>query len=113
MPDSETTSQSAIRRSSASLVIPLVLFILTLLYRWPDHATTVFDWDNIQYLLALERFDVLAHQPHPPGNPLYVFAGRILRKINEYVLKYGKYIIFVIFMIFGIIFVHRGILFFL
>ncbi len=62
-------------------MIPVVLFILTILYRWPDRATTVFDWDNIQYLLALERFDVLAHQPHPPGHPLFVFTGWIFRWI--------------------------------
>ncbi len=41
------------------------------------------------------------------------FAGRILTKINRFVLKYSKYIIFILFLIFGLIFAFRGIEFFI
>ena len=51
------------------------LILLAILYRLPDRVITVFDWDNVQYLLALMDFDPVAHQPHPPGHPLYVFTG--------------------------------------
>ena len=41
------------------------------------------------------------------------FAGPILNKINKYVLRYGRYIIFVLFIVFGFILIRRGIIFFL
>lgn len=34
------------------------------------------EWDVGNYLLALERFDLAQHRPHPPGYPLYVLLGR-------------------------------------
>jgi threonine/homoserine/homoserine lactone efflux protein len=40
-------------------------------------------------------------------------AQSFLNKINQFVIKYSKYIIFLIFIIFGIIFVYRGIKFFI
>src|SRR5947209_19258740 len=36
------------------------------------------NWDAVQFELALSRFDLAAHQPHPPGYILYVLAGRAL-----------------------------------
>lgn len=35
----------------------------------------------MQYILALGNFDIAAHQPHPPGNPLFVFSGWIVSSI--------------------------------
>jgi Protein O-mannosyl-transferase TMEM260-like len=40
--------------------------------RWLD------DWDSVNFALALDRFDLLKHQPHPPGYPLYVAAGKLV-----------------------------------
>jgi len=40
------------------------------------------------------------------------FAGRILTKVNQFVLKYSKYLIFILFVIFGIYFIYRGLKFF-
>lgn len=40
-------------------------------------------------------------------------AAPILNKINKYVLKYGQYIIFTIFIAFGLILIRQGIIFFL
>jgi len=40
------------------------------------------------------------------------FAGRVLTKINHYVLKYSKYILFILFLIFGLLLVTRGIEYF-
>lgn len=34
--------------------------------------------DSVQFALALEKFDVTVHQPHPPGYFLYVMFGRLL-----------------------------------
>jgi hypothetical protein len=39
------------------------------------------DLDSVNFALALDDFDVAAHQPHPPGFPLYVALGRLLRPV--------------------------------
>lgn len=39
---------------------------------------TPINWDAVQFALAVGRFDLRAHQPHPPGYILYVFLGRLL-----------------------------------
>jgi hypothetical protein len=35
------------------------------------------NWDAVQYALGLVEFDVVQHQPHPPGSILYVALGRL------------------------------------
>ena len=42
----------------------LVLFV----YR----PLSPFEWDEILFMRAMERFDIAAHSPHPPGYPVYV-----------------------------------------
>jgi hypothetical protein len=34
--------------------------------------------DSVQFALALEKYDIPSHQPHPPGYFLYVMLGRFL-----------------------------------
>jgi hypothetical protein len=43
--------------------------------RWLD------DWDSVQFALALDDFDVTRHQPHPPGYPVYIAAGKLIHLI--------------------------------
>jgi hypothetical protein len=38
----------------------------------------LYNWDAVQFALALREFDVTKHQPHPPGYLLYVGLGRLL-----------------------------------
>jgi putative Mn2+ efflux pump MntP len=40
-------------------------------------------------------------------------AGRILGKVNHIVLKYSRYVVFVLLVIFGIYFIYRGLKFFI
>ena len=54
------------------------LAALTLLSRWPYRAGMLYNWDAVQFALALREFDVTKHQPHPPGYLLYVGLGRLL-----------------------------------
>jgi hypothetical protein len=54
------------------------LAALTLMSRWPYRARMLYNWDAVQFALALREFDVAKHQPHPPGYLLYVGLGRLL-----------------------------------
>jgi hypothetical protein len=48
------------------------------LTRLPFVRETPVNWDAVQFALALDRFDLRLHQPHPPGYILYVALGRAL-----------------------------------
>ncbi len=37
--------------------------------------------DSVQFALAMERYDITVHQPHPPGYFLYVMLGRLLNHL--------------------------------
>jgi transmembrane protein TMEM260 (protein O-mannosyltransferase) len=54
------------------------LSILTVLSRLPYRARLLYNWDAVQFALALNEYDVVKHQPHPPGYILYVGLGRIV-----------------------------------
>ena len=38
----------------------------------------LYNWDAVQFALALSEFDVAKHQPHPPGYLFYVALARVL-----------------------------------
>src|SRR2546429_9545649 len=38
----------------------------------------LYNWDAVQFALALREYDVSKHQPHPPGYILYVGLGRLV-----------------------------------
>lgn len=40
-------------------------------------ARYLYDWDAAQFALALDHFDILNHQPHPPGYILLVGLGKL------------------------------------
>ena len=54
--------------------------MLTLASRWPYRARMLYNWDAVQFALALTEFDVAKHQPHPPGYLLYVGLGRLANR---------------------------------
>lgn len=55
----------------------LVLSLLTVASRLPYRARMLYNWDAVQFALALREYDVVKHQPHPPGYILYVGLGRL------------------------------------
>jgi hypothetical protein len=65
-------------RPHADFGIALGLGVVTLVSRWPYRAHMLYNWDAVQFALALREFDVTKHQPHPPGYLLYVLLGRLL-----------------------------------
>jgi hypothetical protein len=42
-------------------------------------AKTLWDWDEALFCLGMRSYDVTAHHPHPPGFPVYIALGRIVR----------------------------------
>src|ERR671935_1075695 len=56
----------------------VALSILTVLSRLPYRARMLYNWDAVQFALALNEYDVVKHQPHPPGYILYVALGRLV-----------------------------------
>jgi hypothetical protein len=45
---------------------------VTVLTRVPFAARRLWDHDSVQFALGVERYDLAAHHPHPPGYPLYI-----------------------------------------
>ncbi len=60
------------------VLLALGLSLLTVLSRLPYRARMLYNWDAVQFALAIKEFDVAKHQPHPPGYFLYVLLGRLL-----------------------------------
>jgi hypothetical protein len=56
----------------------VVLGALTVASRLPYRARMLYNWDAVQFALALTEYDVVKHQPHPPGYILYVGLGRLV-----------------------------------
>ncbi|MBI4245911.1 MAG: glycosyl transferase, partial [Candidatus Rokubacteria bacterium] len=54
------------------------LSLLAVLSRLPYRARMLYNWDAVQFALALREYDVVKHQPHPPGYILYVGLGRLV-----------------------------------
>lgn len=42
-------------------------------------AKYLYNWDSVQFALALEHFSVADHTPHPPGYPLFVLTGKLFQ----------------------------------
>src|SRR5215210_7848627 len=68
----------ALRLTHHALRIPLVLALTAGISRILFARSTPINWDAVQFTLAIDKFDLHAHQPHPPGYVLYVLAGRAL-----------------------------------
>ena len=58
--------------------LPWVFFFLAIATRIPFTSRLLLHMDSGQFALALEKFDITVHQPHPPGYFLYIMMGRVL-----------------------------------
>jgi hypothetical protein len=58
--------------------LPFLFFFLGVATRVPFTSRFLLHLDSGHFALALEKFDITVHQPHPPGYFLYVMMGRIL-----------------------------------
>jgi hypothetical protein len=46
--------------------------------RLPFVARRLWDHDSVQFALGVEKYDLAAHHPHPPGYPLYIAVLKVL-----------------------------------
>ena len=58
------------------LVFSMILIITVVATRIPFMSRFLYEWDSVNYALALTDYNVLQQQPHPPGYILYVALGR-------------------------------------
>jgi hypothetical protein len=63
------------------LALALCLAALTAASRIPFRSRLLPTWDAIQFALALREYDLVKHQPHPPGYILYVALGRAVNAL--------------------------------
>ena len=66
------------RGPALDVALSVGLALVTLASRWPYRARMLYNWDAVQFALALREFDIAKHQPHPPGYVLYVGLGRLV-----------------------------------
>lgn len=64
--------------SSTRRLAAFVLAGLFLAFHLPFLPRSLEDLDSINFALGLRDYDVARHQPHPPGYPLYIAAGKLL-----------------------------------
>ena len=70
----------AIGVQAQALAVPAIGVLFLLLHlAW--FVGTPGDLDSFNFALGVRRFDVAAHQPHPPGAPVYIAAGKIATRL--------------------------------
>jgi hypothetical protein len=55
---------------------------VAVLARVPFAARRLWDHDSVQFALGVERYDLAAHHPHPPGYPLYIGILKALAAVG-------------------------------
>src|SRR5215813_6123193 len=63
------------------VAIALALGAATVVSRVPLRARLLPTWDAVQFALAISQYDIVRHQPHPPGYLLYVAAARAVEAV--------------------------------
>lgn len=64
-------------------MFPCALLLAAVMLRIPFTSSMLFHHDSANFALALERYDLGAHQPHPPGYFLYVMLGKVVHLFVE------------------------------
>src|ERR1700686_2029426 len=61
--------------------VAVALALVFLAAHLPFLPASVEDLDSINFALGLRHFDVARHQPHPPGYPIYIAIGKVVRAV--------------------------------
>jgi hypothetical protein len=62
--------------------VALVAAAAAVVTRVPFAARRLWDHDSVQFALGVEKYDLAAHHPHPPGYPLYVAVLKLLAMLG-------------------------------
>ena len=60
----------------------LVAAAAAVVTRVPFAARRLWDHDSVQFALGVEKYDLAAHHPHPPGYPLYIAVLKLLAMLG-------------------------------
>nr|CBH38538.1 hypothetical membrane protein, dolichyl-phosphate-mannose-protein mannosyltransferase family [uncultured archaeon] len=66
---------SKINRYYSFLTI-VILFLSSFILRLSFMSNYLDEWDSVQFALGITDFNIAAHQPHPPGYPVYIFLAK-------------------------------------
>ncbi|MFN2555487.1 MAG: glycosyltransferase family 39 protein [Nitriliruptorales bacterium] len=69
---------SALPESRRDWLLAGVLLLLSLALHLPLRGRYLTNWDSVNYALGVRDFDLVHHQPHPPGYIGYIAVGRLL-----------------------------------
>lgn len=58
-----------------------VIMLVCAATRFLAMARSLWDWDEALFCLGMRSYDVTTHHPHPPGFPVYIALGRIVRTV--------------------------------
>lgn len=61
--------------------IAAMFALATIITRFPFRSHRVFNWDAVNFVLAMRDYDVRLHHPHPPGYPVFVAMGRVVQLV--------------------------------
>ncbi len=64
--------------SLTDVLIAVGLALAVIATRYPVRSRRAFNWDAVNFVLALAHYDVRLHHPHPPGYPAFVAMGKLL-----------------------------------
>jgi hypothetical protein len=53
--------------------------LVSLITRLLARGHSLWDWDEALFCLGVRNYNVVLHQPHPPGYPLFVGAAKLVR----------------------------------
>ena len=69
--------------SGPGVAAAIVAALLVWITRAPFRAERLTGWDPVNFALALDRWDLALHQPHPPGYLGYVVLARLARLVTD------------------------------
>lgn len=76
------TASSMVRSVVRERWTALGLFVVFLLVRIPTLSRFSVNWDAVNFALGVHQFDLVHHQPHPPGYIGFVAIGRLVNTVT-------------------------------
>lgn len=59
----------------------VILALIAVIIAWPGHTAFLWEFDSVNYALALDRYDLASYSPHPPGYLFYVMLARAVNTL--------------------------------